>query len=59
MASSGIPSFRYFTVDLSVEYVAQVQINRPDKLNAFFEEYGVCDLDETHTDRSDIGCGMR
>lgn len=54
-----IPSFHYFTVDLSVEYVAQVQINRPDKLNAFFEEYGICDLSEAHADHSDIGCGMK
>lgn len=32
-------NFKYFTVDFPADYphVAHVEINRPDKMNAFFE----------------------
>ena len=39
MAQSDIPSFNHFLVSFPHEFVAHVEINRPDKLNAFFEEY--------------------
>jgi delta(3,5)-delta(2,4)-dienoyl-CoA isomerase len=31
------PAYQYFLVDNPLPYVAHVQINRPGKLNAFFE----------------------
>ena len=38
MASSSY-DFDYFNVSFPSEYVAQVEINRPEKLNAFIEVY--------------------
>lgn len=32
-------SYKYFNVTFPKEYVAHVEINRPEKLNAFFEAY--------------------
>jgi len=32
-----VPSFRFFNLSMPAEYVAQVEINRPDKLNAFYD----------------------
>ena len=32
-------SYKYFNVTFPKEYVAHVEINRPQKLNAFFEQY--------------------
>ncbi|KAI1332578.1 enoyl CoA hydratase-like protein [Xylariaceae sp. FL0255] len=34
----GYSSFKYFFISSPAEYVAHVQTNRPDKLNAFFED---------------------
>lgn len=34
----GYTEFKHFLVSSPVEYVAFVEINRPEKLNAFFEE---------------------
>jgi Delta3,5-Delta2,4-dienoyl-CoA isomerase len=30
-----VPNFRFFNLSMPAEYVAHVEINRPDKLNAF------------------------
>jgi hypothetical protein len=32
-----IPNFRFFNLSMPAEYVAHVEINRPDKLNAFYD----------------------
>ena len=32
-----MPTFRFFNLSMPVEYVAHVEINRPDKLNAFYD----------------------
>ncbi|KAI0098717.1 enoyl CoA hydratase-like protein [Nemania sp. FL0031] len=34
----GYASFKYFLISSPAEYVAHVEINRPEKLNAFFED---------------------
>ena len=39
MAQSDIPPFKHFLVSFPHDFVAHVKINRPDKLNAFIEEY--------------------
>jgi Delta3,5-Delta2,4-dienoyl-CoA isomerase len=31
-------SIKYYKVSFPIEYVAHVEINRPEKLNAFIEE---------------------
>lgn len=36
-SSNEFQSYQYFTVDFPIEHVAHVQINRPQKLNAFIE----------------------
>jgi delta(3,5)-delta(2,4)-dienoyl-CoA isomerase len=38
---SGYSSFKHFNVSSPAEYVAHVEINRPKKMNAFFEEMWV------------------
>jgi delta(3,5)-delta(2,4)-dienoyl-CoA isomerase len=38
MTLSTLPDVKYFNVDFPSQYVAHVEINRPEKLNAFFEE---------------------
>ena len=35
-------NYEYFNVTFPHEYVAQVEINRPEKLNAFIEKYVLC-----------------
>lgn len=35
---SGYSGYKHFIVSSPAEYVAQVEINRPKKMNAFFEE---------------------
>ncbi|MCJ1307729.1 hypothetical protein MMC25_001377 [Agyrium rufum] len=37
MVSPEFPTFKHFDVSFQAEYVAHVQINRPEKMNAFFE----------------------
>jgi delta(3,5)-delta(2,4)-dienoyl-CoA isomerase len=37
MASPDAYSYEHFNVTFPVEYVAHVEINRPEKLNAFVE----------------------
>jgi Delta3,5-Delta2,4-dienoyl-CoA isomerase len=37
MEPSTLPSFKFFNLSMPVEYVAHVEINRPDKLNAFYD----------------------
>lgn len=32
-----VPDFRFFNLSMPAEYVAHVEINRPDKLNAFHD----------------------
>jgi Enoyl-CoA hydratase/isomerase len=32
-----MPSFRFFNLSMPAEYVAHVEINRPNKLNAFYD----------------------
>jgi Delta3,5-Delta2,4-dienoyl-CoA isomerase len=32
-------SYEYFNITFPAEYVAQVEINRPEKLNAFIEKW--------------------
>lgn len=39
MANANDYKFDHFNVTFPAEYVAHVEINRPDKLNAFFEQY--------------------
>lgn len=39
MANTNDYKFDHFNVTFPAEYVAHVEINRPDKLNAFFEQY--------------------
>ncbi|KIW88867.1 uncharacterized protein Z519_10351 [Cladophialophora bantiana CBS 173.52] len=36
MALSSFPKFKFFSVTVPAQYVVQVEINRPEKLNAFF-----------------------
>lgn len=38
MSSSTLPEVKYFNVTIPSEYVAHVEINRPNKLNSFFDE---------------------
>lgn len=35
----GTYDYEYFNVTFPSEYVAQIEINRPEKLNAFIEKY--------------------
>ena len=37
MANSEPPKCTYFNLSFPVQYVAHVEINRPEKLNAFIE----------------------
>ncbi len=37
MAQSTVPTYKYFNVTYPEPFVAHVEINRPDKLNAFLE----------------------
>ena len=37
--TADIPNFQYFNVSWPVEHVAHVEINRPEKLNTFFQTY--------------------
>jgi len=37
MVSPSLPIYKYFLIDTPLPFVAHVQINRPSKLNAFFE----------------------
>jgi hypothetical protein len=39
MANANDYKYEHFNVTFPAEYVAHVEINRPDKLNAFFEQY--------------------
>jgi 1,4-dihydroxy-2-naphthoyl-CoA synthase len=42
-------NYEYFTVTFPGEYVAQVEINRPEKMNAFNETYvRTCFFDQRH-----------
>lgn len=38
MANANDYKFDYFNVTFPSEYVAHVEINRPEKMNAFFEQ---------------------
>lgn len=37
MANPNLPMFKFFNVTVPAPFVAHVEINRPEKLNAFFE----------------------
>ena len=58
MAFSNIPKPQFFNVSFPSEYVAHVEINRPQKLNAFFDPmwYEMKAIFESLSANPDVRC---
>lgn len=58
MATSIFPSYKFFNVTFAAPFVAHVEINRPQKLNAFYGPmwYEMKAIFEMLSSNSDVRC---